>query len=200
MKTITAVVAKYLENIEWINTLPSYIKVKIYDKSNGSIPNIGRESETYIRYILEHYDSLSDFTVFLQGNPWDHMRGDLKTNFYKLLENPDNIDDNNIIPLENYRHEHIDTQKGKSLEAFRCFFIDAELPATFEFSSGAQYIVPRSCITHRSRDFYQAIWNKMHSTDISSTGSSPVDPWTIERLWGYIFNPNIKSKNEIIIP
>jgi hypothetical protein len=70
---IKVVVSKYTEDIEWTNKITR--PVIIYDKSDtpidGSIPrpNIGREAETLLYYIITNYNSLPDTTIFLQGDP-----------------------------------------------------------------------------------------------------------------------------------
>ena len=68
--SVVVVIAKYKENVSWVENLKyNYI---IYDKSKD-VPNIGRESETYLKYIINHYNNLPDYVVFLQGNPFDHL-------------------------------------------------------------------------------------------------------------------------------
>ena len=49
------VVAKYDEDIRWTK---KYLNVKVYDKSKGDLPNIGRESHTYLTYIIDNYHKL----------------------------------------------------------------------------------------------------------------------------------------------
>ncbi|MGL1148113.1 hypothetical protein ACSTLH_00765, partial [Vibrio parahaemolyticus] len=36
------------------------------------LPNVGREAHTWIHHIIERYETLSPYTLFLQGNPLDH--------------------------------------------------------------------------------------------------------------------------------
>lgn len=37
-----------------------------------NIPNIGREADTYLEHIINHYDDLADITIFCQGDPFPH--------------------------------------------------------------------------------------------------------------------------------
>ena len=81
LPTYHVVVAKYKEDISWTKQFEP-TNMRIYDKSGEpsdyiARPNIGRESETYIHYILTHYDALPDYVFFLQGNPFDHMYSDV---------------------------------------------------------------------------------------------------------------------------
>ena len=70
------VVAHYRENLAWLNGWQGVPPV-VYHKAAGAIgrqlPNIGREAHTYLHHILDRYDSLPRITVFLQGNPFDHV-------------------------------------------------------------------------------------------------------------------------------
>lgn len=75
------VVARYKENLEWINHLDT--KYIVYNKGNNDldylnpininiIPNIGYEAYVYLKYIVDNYNNLPDQIIFTQGNPFDH--------------------------------------------------------------------------------------------------------------------------------
>jgi len=67
------VVAKYKEDVSWLDEVPREIKVYIYDKSPvGELVNEGRDAHTFLHHMVEHYDDLDDWTVFAQGWPFDH--------------------------------------------------------------------------------------------------------------------------------
>ena len=71
------IIARYCENVEWSKQFSNVI---IYNKGtpldNGYnevfLNNVGREGHTYYKYIYDNYENLEDYTVFLQGNPFDH--------------------------------------------------------------------------------------------------------------------------------
>jgi ATP synthase F1 delta subunit len=78
-KTIKIVIARYHEDISWV--LPYKEHVIIYNKGHELnepfppqifLPNVGRETHTYYHHIVENYNRLDDFTIFLQGHPFDH--------------------------------------------------------------------------------------------------------------------------------
>ena len=49
--------------------------------------NIGREGGTYIKYIIENYDILEEYTIFLQGKIHDHIiNTSIEQSFNKLIE------------------------------------------------------------------------------------------------------------------
>jgi hypothetical protein len=71
------VVARYNESIDWTKSYNCiiYNKGDPIENTNTTtipLPNVGREGHTYLHHIINHYDNLSDYTMFLQGNPFDH--------------------------------------------------------------------------------------------------------------------------------
>lgn len=77
------VVARYNEDIRWI--LPIIDIVIVYNKGPDDLDyipqnkiikckNIGKEGETYVKHILENYEQLDDYTVFIQGKIYDHIQ------------------------------------------------------------------------------------------------------------------------------
>ena len=80
MKT-EIVVARYSENLDWLKKIKKSkdIKITVYNKGKDDIdfpfiklPNIGRESHTYLYHIINNYDNLADQTIFCQGDPISH--------------------------------------------------------------------------------------------------------------------------------
>ena len=75
------VIAHYNENLDWL--MPVAIHTHIYHKGAdlqppslplnawNRLPNVGRESHTYLYHIINNYDSLPEVTVFLQGDGED---------------------------------------------------------------------------------------------------------------------------------
>jgi len=76
------VVARYAEDLSWLDVLPCR-DVVVYDKndrgdtSHGNppawaevkrLPNVGREGHTYLHHILTNWDSLADVTLFVPGS------------------------------------------------------------------------------------------------------------------------------------
>jgi len=83
------VVAKYLEpnhKTNWVDLVfDSGVEVFMYDKSENTIgnphnthvkeflPNIGRESHTYLYHIVKNYHNLKDIEIFSQADISDHV-------------------------------------------------------------------------------------------------------------------------------
>jgi hypothetical protein len=83
---LQVVVARYREKVDWLAKLPAGTNVLIYNKGAPldvrsmthlnievrAVPNVGRESETYARYIIEHYAVLPPRILFTQADPFPH--------------------------------------------------------------------------------------------------------------------------------
>ena len=77
------VISQYNENLDWVRPFADH--ALIYHKGNDlgpafqcygweRLPNVGRESHTYLHHIITNYDQLADVTVFLPGKIVDHKR------------------------------------------------------------------------------------------------------------------------------
>jgi len=198
------VISRYKEDITWSKDL----KKVIYDKSKipveGSVRllNVGREGDTYIRYIINNYDKLEEYTVFLQGNPFDHIfiNG---INYNNIVPRPV-IDYHNFQKSEEhitpfYRHFDEDYSfyyTGLHLnEYFQLMFIDTT-PDKY-FVSNGQFIVHKKLIQRYPVQFYIKLLymlnngnitniNKVHNDNIFHPNK--INAWILERLWFYIFN------------
>ena len=75
MKNYKIVVSRYNENIEWVDNYSEriiYNKGDNYDGVYIRLKNFGRETHTYLHHIVNNYNSLSDYTFFVQGDPFPH--------------------------------------------------------------------------------------------------------------------------------
>ena len=80
-KDVSLVGARYSENISWV--LPYNDIAIIYNKGYDNdelfnfenlvqLENVGREGNTYLEHITRNYDTLTNRTIFVQGDPFDH--------------------------------------------------------------------------------------------------------------------------------
>lgn len=87
--SVDLVVARFNENIQWLHDVSPSIRIIVYDKSVGirknndyksfksrlivhTLPNVGRETDTYLNHIIRYYDDMADTTIFCQGYPFVH--------------------------------------------------------------------------------------------------------------------------------
>ena len=92
---LTIVIARYKEEVAWLNDLPADCRVYLYNKGPEiapgtlrpdivvhALPNTGREAQTYLHHLRRHFKAdESEFTVFAQADPFEHAPG-----FLDLLE------------------------------------------------------------------------------------------------------------------
>ena len=88
--SVEVVVARYRENASWAIRFNS----TVYNKGGDApawaasfrrwipLPNVGRESHTIVSHIVSRYDSLADWTVFMQGDPFDHLPAGLSVDTF----------------------------------------------------------------------------------------------------------------------
>lgn len=196
------VVSKFEEDISWTKNINcDYI---IIDKSDnpigGSIsrPNIGREAESILYYIIEYYDNLPKITIFLQGDP----RGNPPTYTYEqVVEKINSIDENyQFSPFINnwFFHNDINTYWDSNVSVWhdKLFKIGTDgTDNNIRYATGAEFVVPKENILCRTLEFYKYLHSEVMKFD------GPYDPkicncglsaWTLELLWGKIFDPSVK--------
>lgn len=200
------VVARYKEDLGWLGDLCD--KAVIYNKgplddaveagwkAKGArvvyLENVGRESHTYLRHIIDNYDGgLAEWTVFTQGNPFDHckdVRGML-VNCPKESGRSPNWTPSG--PNWSYMHEHfrIRSWAGKLNEPFpgdfRAFWdmhVRVPYPAdkVVRVYWGGIFAVSRSRILQRPKADYEAMLKTVMSPN-------PEAGHFFERAWYYLF-------------
>jgi hypothetical protein len=104
-------VAHYNEDLSWLEKINKDVEIFIYHKNdinnlnynqkitinqnNFELRNVGRESHTYIKHIIDNYDNLYDLEYFSQGYPTEY-------DFVDVVNN------DNIIEYKQYSN-HPDT-------------------------------------------------------------------------------------------
>ena len=179
------IVSRYNEDVEWIK---QFQNVLIYNKGcklddsfnqNNQIMlnNVGREGHTYYKYIYDNYDNLEDYTIFLQGNPFDHSPN-IITNLKNYINNDLNIE------FEFLSEKVLDTNlsgcpyhaKLPMISVYEKLFNESKTDLQFKFGAGAQFIVSKNQILKRPREFYLKI------VEMLQNHISPIEGYVIERF------------------
>jgi hypothetical protein len=164
------VVARYSENLNWLENIPGDIGTVVYDKSAeplpGAVPlpNVGREAHTYLHHICERYEDLADIVVFCQGKPFDHA-----FDFHQTLRNLANRPQS--APPFRWLGHIVDTdssdgvlfrawsknpdREGLDLTAFHRALWGDNGPDEYSFYLGAQFLVRRELILEQPRSLYE---------------------------------------------
>lgn len=192
------VVAKYDEDISWTK---KYANVKVYDKSKGDLPNIGRESHTYLTYIVDNYHRLPDIVFFTQGYIKDHCSEDISDFInlgnYKFSQNYRELESNYYFYSESlgYDKDHIYDYRNSFMSpkdelGYRRWFRKyVDVDGTYPYIEkginlwwGAIFSVRRECILSRPREYYKRLLEYIPKTNNPEVGHY------FERSWFYIFN------------
>ena len=182
-----AVICRYNEDLEWSRELP--IPRVIYNKGEAlndecyaiDIENVGRESEAFLRFIIDNYNDLPQRMVFLQGDPDTHFRG-----LMKFLEKPNKygvcfLSDFNPVCDAIGRPHHFEELPLKQILKELGM---SDVNDMFHFAAGAQYLVPRKYILNKPWSWWTNAYD-VHNNH--KTG-----PWAYERLWPLIWEHEAK--------
>lgn len=191
------VVARYNENVEWTKQFSNVI---IYNKGiplEGEyneifLNNVGRESHTYYKHIYDNYENLSDYTIFLQGHPFDHSPN-IISNIKKYINNTElNIDfeflSERILScnLSGCRYH-----PGLPLKTtYEKIFNIKKEDMNWIFGAGAHFIVSKKNILQKPKDFYLNIVKILENSKnlVRAHAPDPIEAWVIERLHPLILN------------
>jgi len=183
--SVCVVVARYQEDLTWLADVPAAWSVRVYDKSgedNGYInrPNVGREAETFCHHNAT--EPPAEWTVFLQGNPFDHWPNPIQ-HAQRIIARGDRGD---RVGWLGYHYDTDWNQPPHTLHAldFATTWYDLGLegicPTRLSFPAGAQMVVHKSAISSRHRAWWQ------RAAEVTAT-----EDWRVahclERLWPVIY-------------
>lgn len=184
---LEVVVARYDEEINWCRDFP--IPCTIYTKTDlppeEHVPNkvikipvddYGREGSTWLMHIINNYDNLAGYTLFVQGRHNDHCADLMKrANFVKPFTWL--ADDGATTNFSGTGHSI-----PKLGETFTELFPLKHPPENFTFGRGGMFMVSREQIYNHPVERYKAILAFFKN-------SYPQDLWAryIERYWDKLF-------------
>lgn len=199
------VISRWQEDVNWVTPLvESGFRVSVYDherKPNNPyyVPlNQGNEASAYLKYIIDYYNNLTTYTIFLQGTDtaWHH-KGSLSKRIMSMAKKS-----NSKKPIKYYNFNHICLGNiGNPIFHHTKSFFDKFLKPYIgdrklfgDWTPGnrccAQFITHKSQIKKYPIKFYKDIYNWMMSShDMNSREKGHMLEWT----WFLIFdNPNPK--------
>jgi hypothetical protein len=203
------VVARYNENINYLSLFKDIMIV--YNKGEAQIPsifnsinlpNVGRESHTYLYHIIQNYDTLANRTLFIQGRIDDHKLLPIIEYFIpnEFVGKLNKININYIkSPIKHegkYLKELISGSMKRSkytpYEWINKIGIDISGIKEFDMVWGANFSVSKELIHRKPKAFYEDIIKYVHY-DIN-----PEEGHFFERAWYLIFkHPTFILKKNI---
>jgi len=198
------VVARYNESIEWLKPQMKHCLIinkgtplNIIDERLR--PNLGRESESYLWYIIHHYNSLPDVIIFTQANIADHKgRNDIsilmKLRLSALIHGKSkatmkhneynnqtwgpqwNIKNGEYHLKENYKN-------NEPIVFINWFqrYIEPEYPESLHIYMNAIFAVKKEHILKHPKSYYETLIEQVNHH------INPSEGHFFERSWYYIF-------------
>jgi hypothetical protein len=190
---------------------PPASHVRVIDR-----PNLGREAGAYLTHIVRRYHRLAELTCFVQADPWDHcecadeflarlaLRYDepmTLTTRYKAEIPPDSIKAQDRVgeyqgfPIRYglATAGHVDGAKpGRNWlnRAIWKYIFNCPEPDPWLFGYSACWAVPRAHILSRPLAFWTWLLgqNFQAGTATTSWSDPPLNAWSLEALWLYLFS------------
>jgi len=207
MNTVNIVVSKYNKNVDFVYKINNNknINVMIYEKENLNNPlnipvNKGNEASVYLKYIIDYYDELTDFTFFIHDEEYSwHHSGSVIDKFNEAIMSNEkyyNINDR----CSWYRKNLID--KGTYNELLKWYnkYIEDYIPISkvpnnsdfiYGYLGSAQFLVHKDLIKNLPKEFYIKIYEWIITTDLPNWLSGRFLEWTWHIFW-YIYPNYIK--------
>jgi len=202
--TIGIVIALYNEDSEWIHQITEIANTKVYiylknpdrfQKIADEFPtchveileNKGRESHTYLFHIVNNYSSLDTYTIFLQGNPFEHVQ------MYKIMDainvattetatTTTTTHFTGLFYSEPFKCDKYGTPHhylGDNIEITYSGIFNQPPPEELVFYPGAQFMVTKENILQHPQTFYSILMDYSYKNTYIG--------YALERLWAYIF-------------
>lgn len=194
---INCVVSRYKKNVDWVYKLENIANIFIYDKETPenqyNIPvNKGHEASVYLKYIIDNYESLPDFTFFTHDDEycWHHS-GSIIDKYNEAVEEIKkgklyyNINDANVLG------SIISNKWYKDILVWYNEFIEKYIPInglpkkdwTIGYRGSAQFLVHKSLITKLPKKFYEDLYNWIITTNMPNEKTSRFMEWTWHIFW-----------------
>jgi len=193
------VIARFNENISYLSNFKNIIIV--YNKGDNNIPcefntiklpNIGRESHTYLYHIIQNYDNLANKTFFIQGYINDHKVLPI-IDYFKDLDFIGNVSEHGMGLIRNKIHHsgkylndlnngNLIKSKYTPIEWMKVIGLNMEDNILFKMVWGANFSLSKKKILEKPKIFYE---NLLKYVDYHN---NPEEGHFFERSWYTIFN------------
>lgn len=181
----------YNEDLSWINFVkyPVVIYSKTLENKNFIDFNKVQEAPAYLKYIIDNYYNLPEYTIFVHGHLNSIHQDDKNiVDIINSIEINSNIINLNRKDWTGHIYEGLDEFDKKYCwlsENWNDMFGDfLELPKELKFYSCAQFVINKNCITQYPIEFWQRLFNWCKNTEIDNYISSRI----FEYCWFYIFS------------
>ncbi len=184
---VVIVIAHYNEDLNWIHNLEyPYIVISKGGLQKEQIPNKGNEASSFLEYIINNYDNLSEYTLFVHGHrtSWHHKTNTDERVNKKLLFNK---------PYYNINELKMDKQLVNNEEYIKMLEkncnINYDRKNKHTYRAGAQFYVHKDLILRNSKQVYQDFHNYLMNSKIGSFSTGRFFEYT----WHIIFTHGLND-------
>lgn len=192
--SINCVVSRYNKNVDWVYRLQHIQQLYIYDKETPgnqyNVPvNKGQEASVYLKYIVDHYDQLADYTFFTHDDEYAwHHSGSIVDKFNEAVQSGQkyyNINDHNVLGniVTNRWYNDILGWYREFIEPYIPLHTLPNRDWTSGHRGSAQFLVHKSIIQALPLIFYQNLYNWIITTDLTNEKTSRYLEWTWHIFW-----------------
>lgn len=189
-KEIIVASSHYKEDLNWVNFIKYPVQVYSKTLKNKNFINFNKVQEVpaYLKYIIENYNNLPEYSVFIHGHLMSEHQSD---NIINIINSIDFTKD--IINLN--REDWIQTiSRGDEFQDRKFSWIEENwkdligdylpLPDSLTFPSCAQFAIHKSKIIQYPIEFWKHLFNWCEKTELDNFISSRI----FEYIWYYIFS------------
>lgn len=191
------VVSRYNKNVDWVYKLENINKFYIYDKENPqneyNIPvNKGHEASVYLKYIVDHYDNLADFTFFIHDDEYAwHHTGSILSKYNEAIMSNELYYNINDICFQSMNDCLLCCDGNNWTDDFKAWYKEhIELYVPFNSldlsdsnRNSAQFLVHKSLIRKLPLEFYTKLYEWIITTDMENAKSARFLEWTWHIFW-----------------
>ena len=200
------VVSRYKKNTDFIYKLEKYgVNILIYDKETPSNPynvpiNRGNEASAYLKYIVDHYDNLPEYTFFLHDEEYSwHHDGSIEERFLEA------VNSNELYyNINNFYLKPTDLEQNYKFYRWYKKYIQPYIPLRtlpknwMEGHKGcAQFLVHKSLIQHLPKKFYQDLYDWILNFKDGKLSGYYLE-WTWHLFWDVFPNSYKPPRNRFI--
>ncbi len=202
------VVSRYKRDTSWTEKFKEFApdaNIMVYDKETPENPynvpvNKGNEASVYLKYIVDYYDALPEYTFFCHDEEfaWHHSGSIINHFEIALLSGRQYYNVNDKIILGDIRGNDYGY---KSILDWYDDFIEEYIPMeslpnpdwTSGYRGSAQFLVHKDIIRCLPKKFYENLYTWITRTTITSAQSGRFLEWTWHLFW-YIYPTLILNK------
>ncbi len=192
------VVSRYNRNVDFVYRINEGkdVNIMIYDKENPNNPynvpvNKGNEASVYLKYIIDNYDNLTDFTFFIHDEEfaWHHSGSIIDKYIEALNSNKKYYNINDRCP---WGTEDIKPDQYFLLMEWYKVFVEQYIPISkvpnnknflCGYQGSAQFLVHKDIIRNLPKEFYMKIYDWIITTDLPTYLSGRLLEWTWHVYW-----------------